>query len=27
LAVQLAAVRGQNPDEPRNLRRSIVLTS
>lgn len=27
LAVQLAAVRGRNPDEPRNLRRSIVLTS
>jgi fructoselysine-6-P-deglycase FrlB-like protein len=27
LAVQLAAVRGRNPDEPRNLRRSVVLTS
>jgi fructoselysine-6-P-deglycase FrlB-like protein len=26
LAVQLAADRGRNPDEPRNLRRSVVLT-
>jgi fructoselysine-6-P-deglycase FrlB-like protein len=27
VAVQLAAVRGRNPDEPANLRRSVVLTS
>ena len=27
LAVQLAADRGLNPDEPRNLHRSVVLTS
>ena len=27
LAVQLAADRGRNPDEPRNLRRSVVLPS
>jgi fructoselysine-6-P-deglycase FrlB-like protein len=27
VAVQLAAGRGRNPDEPRNLRRSVVLTS
>jgi fructoselysine-6-P-deglycase FrlB-like protein len=26
VAVQLAADRGRNPDEPRNLRRSVVLT-
>jgi fructoselysine-6-P-deglycase FrlB-like protein len=27
VAVQLAACRGRNPDEPRNLRRSVVLSS